>query len=239
MSLPPTFTEYHAKTNFLGFVDIDIIPFNCILDVSFHDKLMGMTIAPIVFVGLVGMLYAVQRTRLLWQTDEVDTEKELVRLQAKCVFVVLTFLYTAFPILSALVIQTFVYDERLEDGRAFLKADYSIQREDSSQQGMEVYAIMIGLLYCIGIPVCSYALLRWKKKPIQSLQALEFRIILARKGSPHVSEDTEVNGLLSLSWRVLGSIEMPERVLISVYVAGKLEQIEIRFNRTRAHAGWT
>jgi hypothetical protein len=204
MSLPPTFTEYHAKTNFLGFVDIDIIPFNCMLDVSFHDKLMGMTIAPIVFVGLVGMLYAVQRARLLWQTDDVvDAEKELVRLQAKCVFVVLAFLYTAFPVLSALVIQTFVYDERLEDGRAFLKADYSIQREDSSQQNMEIYAIMLGLLYCIGIPVCSYALLRWKKKPIQTLQALEHRMIHAREGSPQVLEDTEVNWLLSLSWRVL------------------------------------
>jgi len=198
MSLPPTFTEYHAKTNFLGFIDIDIIPFNCLLDVTFHDKLMGMTIAPIVFVGLVGMLYVAQRTRLLWQADEVDTKKERVRLQAKCVFVVLTFLYTAFPILSALVIQTFVYDERLEDGRAFLKADYSFQREDSSQQDMQVYAIMIGLLYCIGIPVCSYALLRWKKKPIQNLQALEFRIIHARKGSPQVSDDTGADRLMTL-----------------------------------------
>jgi hypothetical protein len=198
MSLPPTFMEYHANTKFLGLVDIDIIPLNCLLDVNFHDKLMAMTIVPIVFVALVGTLYAIQRIRLSWQADGVDKQKELGLLQAKCVFVVLTFLYTAFPILSALVIQSFVYDGRLEDGREFLIADYSFQREDSSQQAMQVYAILMGLLYCIGVPASSYALLRWKKEAIQNLQALEVRIIHAREGSPKRPEDTEVGNLVAV-----------------------------------------
>jgi len=106
-------------------------------------------------------------------------------------FVVLTFLYTAFPILSGLILQTFVYDDRLENGQGFLQADYSIQREDSHQKIMQVYAMAMGLLYCIGIPASTFALLWWKKKVIQKLQSLELRAIYVREGSPQNSGDTE------------------------------------------------
>ena len=107
-------------------------------------------------------------------------------------FVMLTFLYTAFPILSGVILQTFVFDDRLEDGQGYLKADYSIQRKDSYQQTMQVYAAAMGLLYCIGIPASTFALLRWKKKTIKKLQALELRAINLRKGSPQFPDDTEV-----------------------------------------------
>jgi len=106
--------------------------------------------------------------------------------------VVLTFLYTAFPILSGLILQTFVYDDRLENGQGFLQADYSIQREDSHQQIMQVYAMTRGFLYCIGIPASTFALLWWKKKVIQKLQSLELCAIYVREGSPQNSVDTEV-----------------------------------------------
>jgi len=107
-------------------------------------------------------------------------------------FVVLTFLYTAFPILSGLILQTFVYDDRLENGQGFLQADYSIQREDSHQKIMQVYAMAMGLLYCIGIPASTFALLWWKKKVIQKLQSLELRAVYVREGSPQNYGDTEV-----------------------------------------------
>ena len=115
-------------------------------------------------------------------------------------FVVLTFLYTVFPILSGLIMQTFVYDDRLENGQGFLKADYSIQREDSHQKMMQVYAMAMGLLYCIGIPASTYALLRWKKKVIQKLQSLELRSIHVREGSPQIADDTEVCTWCCLWW---------------------------------------
>ena len=79
--LPPTFTEYHEKTNFLAFIDIDIIPFNCLLEVDFHDKLVGMTVMPIAFIFLICVLYAMQYARLLRQAE--DTEKEIALLQVK------------------------------------------------------------------------------------------------------------------------------------------------------------
>jgi len=149
-----------------------------------------MTVMPIAFVILVSVLYAAQRVRLSRQAG-IDHAREIEYLQAKCMFVVLTFLYTVFPILSSLVMQTFVYDDRLENGEGFLKADYSIQREDSHQQMMQVYAMAMGLLYCIGIPASTYALLRWKKKVIQKLQSLELRSIHVREGSPQIADDTE------------------------------------------------
>jgi len=89
---------------------------------------------------------------------------------------VLLVLYSVFPILSAFIFQTFLYDTRLNDGTAFLKADYSIEYADPSQQSMEAYAIGMSLLYCFGIPTVSYILLRWKERPIQQLKAIEAKL---------------------------------------------------------------
>jgi hypothetical protein len=180
MELPPTFTNYQAKTNLLGFMDVDIIPFNCLLDVNFHDKLFTVTLVPLFSMLLVLLLYTVQYC-LLRRAPGPKRATRILELQAKCVYVVLVFLYAAFPILSALVIQTFAYDDRLSNGRGgFLKADYSIQQDDPTQQAMEWYGMLMGLFYCVGIPSASFALLHWKKTAIQKLQAvnIDFELLL-------------------------------------------------------------
>jgi hypothetical protein len=81
--LPPTFLEYQEKANFLGFIDIDVIPFNCLLEIDFHDKLIGMTVMPIAFVILVSVLYAAQRVRLSRQAG-IDHAREIEYLQVRC-----------------------------------------------------------------------------------------------------------------------------------------------------------
>ena len=81
--LPPTFLEYQEKANFLGFIDIDVIPFNCLLEIDFHEKLIGMTVMPIAFVFLVGVLYAAQRVRLSRQAG-TDQAREIEHLHVRC-----------------------------------------------------------------------------------------------------------------------------------------------------------
>jgi hypothetical protein len=68
-------------------------------------------------------------------------------------------------------LQTFQYDTRLEDpAQAFLMADYRIQRHDPTHQRYTVYAALMAVLYCFGIPAGSLYFLNKKKQEIQKLE---------------------------------------------------------------------
>jgi hypothetical protein len=66
-------------------------------------------------------------------------------------------------------LQTFQYDTRLH-GSAFLVADYRIQRDDPTHRTYVVYAALMAVLYCFGIPVGSLYILNKKKRAIKTLQ---------------------------------------------------------------------
>ena len=183
MNLPDNFTEYHENTNFVAFLDVDLIPFNCVFEIDFHDKLLIMTVTPLIFVMLIGVLYIVHYGRLLQQ----DALEQAPKLKAKCVYVLLVVLYSVFPALSAVTLQTFIYDERLNDNM-YLQADYSIQHDEPSQQGMELFAIIMLLLYCVGIPAASFMVLWWKNGEIQRLQAFEARLQRLQNGTQQAAE---------------------------------------------------
>jgi len=179
MQLPEDFETYQKNTNVFGFLDIDLVPFNCYLEIDFHDKLLIMTLTPIAFVALVGILYASRRA-LMWSKGDVDDNvrrKEVQELQGTCVYIVVIALYTVFPLVSATIFQTFLFDDSFKSsGGVYLMADYKIKQGDLAQESFELYAILMGLLYCCGIPAISYLLLRKYKKAIQRLQDLEYRI---------------------------------------------------------------
>ena len=67
--------------------------------------------------------------------------------------------------------QTFQYDTRLR-GKAFLVADYRIQRDDPTHHAYGVYAALMAVLYCFGIPAGSLYALNKKKQEIQKLQMI-------------------------------------------------------------------
>jgi hypothetical protein len=83
------------------------------------------------------------------------------------------FVLTIFPPVSSTIFQTFHYDERLADGSAYLRADYTIERQDAKHQNYRTYAVFMGLLYCLLVPLCSFFALLAKKETIQELQAIE------------------------------------------------------------------
>ena len=68
--------------------------------------------------------------------------------------------------------KTFQYDTRLGDKSAYLKADYTIQRDDPRHQGFVVYASVMAAFYCFGIPAISWYALHLKKDGIQKVQLL-------------------------------------------------------------------
>ena len=150
MNLPTSFTEFEERRSPVAFLDIELIPFNCVVEINFHDKLRIVTAAPLLFTLFVTVLYVLQYCliRRGSETDQVKNEK-VGELKSTCIYIVLLVLYSVFPILSAFIFQTFLYDTRLNDGTAFLKADYSIEHADPSQQSMEAYAIGMSLLYVL------------------------------------------------------------------------------------------
>ena len=149
-------------------LDLNVLPFNCIVETNFHSRLIMITVAPMICLALLYMYY---RLRLAFmqktQNDEKDDWKAL------CIRIAILFVLTIFPPVSTTIFQTFNYDERLGDGSAYLKADYSIEYKDEQHQNFRIYAFAMGLLYCVGIPLGSFCLLYSKKDKIQELQVLE------------------------------------------------------------------
>jgi hypothetical protein len=96
---------------------------------------------------------------------------------------------------STTIFQTFKYDERLNDGTAYLVADYSIQKNDPAHQMYIIYAALMAVLYCFGIPAASWIALNSKKEHIQKLQLLTESIDELDGGgtstSPNMANTTE------------------------------------------------
>ena len=102
-----------------------------------------MTMFPFLFVVFIGAVYKFQHDRITRNSDGKGSralQRQLRRMQAKCIFIGVLFVWSMFPIVSAIIFQAFAFDESLGDGTAFLKADYSIQRNDPDHQWYMGYA---------------------------------------------------------------------------------------------------
>jgi hypothetical protein len=88
---------------------------------------------------------------------------------------VVIFAFTIFPIVSATILQTFQYDTSLGGGNSYLKADYSIRKEDETHQRYASYAWFCMCVYCIGIPSLSFVSLYSNRTDIETLQRAESR----------------------------------------------------------------
>jgi hypothetical protein len=68
-------------------------------------------------------------------------------------------------------------------------ADYSIREDDPVHQGYVVYAAIMAVLYCFGIPAASWWALYFKREKIQKLQLLVESFEESQKGSTPASDD--------------------------------------------------
>ncbi len=152
-------------------LDLNVLPFNCIVETNFHSRLIMMTVSPMICLALIFMYYRLRLAFVLKTQNAEDDKKN--DWKALCIRIAILFVLTIFPPVSTTIFQTFNYDERLGDGSAYLKADYSIEYKDEQHQNFRIYAFAMGLLYCVGIPLCSFRLLFSKKDKIQELQVLE------------------------------------------------------------------
>jgi heme/copper-type cytochrome/quinol oxidase subunit 2 len=173
-SLPAAFTGFYADINFLSF-DINVLPIGCVAEMDFHDRLVFVTVFPLVFVGVVVCTYMCVRVHGYFKRPQ-QTEKAVGHMMALCIYITIFVLYTVFSLVSSTIFQTFAYDDRLGNGLSYLSADYSIEQHSESHQWYVQYAIGMAVLYCGGIPLFSLLAMAYNKKSIQKMQRMLYSI---------------------------------------------------------------
>jgi hypothetical protein len=217
ITFPAVFSRVTDKLNTFVDLDINILPFNCVVSsANFHDSLLLMTLAPLALISFIALVYFYRRDQILRDSCcscphpcslSVDTSQpitlenlpqrfeeanpyinnfaekakeeatltisvKLGDLKADCIYYALVFLYTIFSLVSTTIIQTFNYDHRLKavTGDSYLIADYTIRQSDADHKAYVIYAVIMFLVYSVGIPAVSLYFLWMHKTDIQKLQ---------------------------------------------------------------------
>ena len=123
-----------------------ILSAGCVMDIDFHDKLLMVTITPIVSLAFLACTY----TAASWKNRE--NYEVLVKIQDRHVSMVLLLTFLVYSNVSSVLFKAFSC-EHLDDGKYYVRSDYSIQCDSSKHVGFQVYAGVMIVVYTIGIPV--------------------------------------------------------------------------------------
>ena len=135
-----------------------VISAGCVFDVDFHDRLLISTIGPIVALLFLGVTYVVA-TRV---NNGVAENVQVI--QNKHVSMVILLTFFVYSSVSSTLFKAFACED-LEDGRNYLRADYSIECDSSEHRGFQVYAGFMILFYTVGIPV-FYGILLFRDRAV-------------------------------------------------------------------------
>jgi hypothetical protein len=120
----------------------------CILHVNFYDKLLLTTLAPVVIALIISVIHCRARYICYKKTDLVDV---LAHAKAKHLSVFLTFTFLKYSTVSTVVFQTFACDYLKDTKESWSRADYSISCDTDTHAVFRKYAIVMVVLYPIGI----------------------------------------------------------------------------------------
>jgi hypothetical protein len=120
----------------------------CILHVNFYDKLLLTTLAPLVIALIILVIHCRARYICYKKTDLVEV---LAHAKAKHLSVFLTFTFLIYSTVSTVVFQTFACDYLEDTKESWLRADYSISCDTDTHAVFRKYAIVMVVLYPIGI----------------------------------------------------------------------------------------
>ena len=125
----------------------------CFLEVDFYDRLLWMTITPIVIMGLLGVTYviAVNKHRASSETFFRETRQKHVSTALLITFLV-------YSSVSSVVFRMFAGD-KLDNGKIYLRADYTIECDSDKHRALQIYAGLMIILYPVGIPALYAGLL--------------------------------------------------------------------------------
>ena len=150
MKLPENFTEAMESINFLNLNPFQLMNLGCLSrSFNFHSQLVVMTLFPVI---LCAGLFLIGILRKSWK-GMMDT-------------LILVVLYAVLPSVSTTVFGAFPCDE-LDTGEKFLIADYAIDCDEGKYSLFAAYAVIMMVVYPIGVPVLYGWLLVRKKEHIK------------------------------------------------------------------------
>ena len=114
---------------------------------------MWTTITPAVTMGLLGVTYAVAVYK-----SRKSSEMILRKIHEKHVSMALLVTFLVYSSVSAVVFQMFACD-KLETGKSYLGADYTIDCDSDKHRVLQIYAGIMIVLYPLGIPALYAGLL--------------------------------------------------------------------------------
>lgn len=177
--LPSGYEKFLAWANFAS-LDFNMLPaLSCQVHINFYNRLLFVTIVPLLGVLYLCTTYAIAR----WRDQRVaaisffsstsgdsfryERVKRQVRRRHIRAFLILTFL--VYSTVSATVFQTFSKDDTCDNNEVvgvnytFLRADYSIPADTREYRNYVIYAAFMVFLYPAGIPAL-YAYLLWRSR---------------------------------------------------------------------------
>eukprot|EP00611_Tribonema_gayanum_P030627 TRINITY_DN8588_c0_g2_i1.p1 TRINITY_DN8588_c0_g2~~TRINITY_DN8588_c0_g2_i1.p1 ORF type:complete len:745 (-),score=149.91 TRINITY_DN8588_c0_g2_i1:53-2086(-) len=171
LQLAPTFENFIHKLAILPNLSF---AWGCVYNATFYEKLLAMTLGPLVAVALLGCswLWAVAREHRLRRVAGADAARA-ARLKALrkhwTAFLALTFL--VYGTVSSIIFQTFACDYVQELDTYYLRADYSIQCYSNSEYWRYfAYAMTMFVVYPLGVPALYALLLCFKRRQHQARQ---------------------------------------------------------------------
>ena len=156
---PPQFSEiagsvypqqYEDFISTMAIVNVDVgflLSNACIITTNFYNRLMLATVVPMVILFACACTFTIARRRGRGR-DFSAAEDVLKQRHLSVVLFVVFFVYSS---VSFTVFQTFACDS-LDDGKAYLRADYSITCYTGTYTAYQTYAILMVFVYPIGIP---------------------------------------------------------------------------------------
>lgn len=150
---PKLYQEFVSKLSPIN-LDMDIVlSYSCLITTDFYDSLLVATIAPLVALLVLEGSYLAAKKRNGAATSAARVA--LRKHQAAAIYLA----FLVYSPVSYRVFQTFACDE-LDDGDAYLRADYSLSCSDRSHRWYAAYALVMVGVYPVGIPAVFAWLLR-------------------------------------------------------------------------------
>ena len=146
----------------LNLINLDfdfVFSYSCLVTNNFYDRLLFVTITPLLVLAALAGSFFIARSRSSCSVSEM---REVGRKHQAAA------LYVAFLVYSPVsykVFQTFACDE-LDDGEAYLRADYSITCSTFRHSWYEAYALIMVGVYPVGIAAAFAWLLLWHRRDL-------------------------------------------------------------------------
>ena len=153
VTFPDIYQRLLDAVDMLNFEVTWVLSAGCMFSFDFHDKLLIVTLGPIVLLALLGISYATTAV-----SRPCCSENALKNIRDKHVSMVLLITFLVYSSVSSIVFQMFAC-EVLDDDKNYLRADYRIECDSFKHNTLQIYAGFMVLLYPMGIPLLYAGLL--------------------------------------------------------------------------------